>query len=170
MALKGSSISVFESKELQATILALRGMDKELSAQIRKATKSVTQTEWQRALSSHASSSLDQAVLVKSGRVAASNKNISLKSGTLGTKLSGGAKTFELTGGVEFGAHPDKRIRSRSSKGKAYTRRLGSVFKPYKATGYVAYPAAAETIPRIAALWVQTVVRTFHEAIEKGTG
>ena len=33
-------------------------------------------------------------------------------------------------------------------------------------TGYVVYPAAAEAIPRIASLWVQTAVRTLHELVE----
>ena len=31
-------------------------------------------------------------------------------------------------------------------------------------------PAAAQMIPRFAALWAQTVVRTFHEAMEGKRG
>ena len=166
---KGSSISVWESTELQGVLLAMRGMDKELSAQIRKATRTVTEAEWRGDLAKHASTDLERTVLVRSARVSVSNQNVTLKSGTLASKLSGGAKTFELTPSVEWGSATGRTITSKSKKGKTYTRRQGSTFKPRKRQGYVAYPAAADAIPRLAALWVATVVRTFYEAVEKGT-
>ena len=160
-------ISVFESPQLQGVILALAGMDRELAAQLRKATKTVTLNEWRSAVAHEALTLFEQRVLVASARVAVRNNNVSLRSGQLAKKLSGGAPTYALTPGVEFGAgvHP---IKSHSSKGKTYTRSSGSVFRKRNKAGYVVYPAAAEVIPRIAALWVQTVVRTFHEAIGGG--
>lgn len=160
-------ISAFESPQIQGTILALQGLDKELAAQIRKATKTVTLSEWQRAVAGNASTDLERRVLVATSRVAVTNTNVSLRAGQLAKKLPGGALTHELTPGVEFGSKP-KRIASTSARGKGYTRKQGTVFRPRKRTGYVVYPAAAEIIPRIAALWVATTVRTLHEALDKG--
>jgi len=162
-------ISVFESPQLQGVILALAGMDRELAAQLRKATKTVTAGEWSRALAAEASTEQERRVIVNTARVAVSNTNIRLRAGQLSKNLSGGAKLYELTPGVEFGGI-QRPIHSTSSKGKAYTRRRGQGFRRRNKTGYVAYPAAAKIIPRIAALWVATTVRTLHEAIEKGTG
>jgi len=160
-------ISVFESPQLQATMLALRGMDRELAAQIRKATKTVTVNEWRAALAPHATTPLEKTVLVGSARVAVTNKNVSLKSGQLAKKLSSGAPLYSLTRGTEFGSTP-RQITTSSSTGKSYKRSTGAPFRARKQTGYVAYPAAADVIPRIAALWVATVVRTFHEALDEG--
>ena len=161
-------ISVWESPHIQAVILAMRGMDKELSAQIRKATKTVTTAEWKTAVEDHASTALERRTLVATARVAVSNKNVSLRAGQLAKKTSGGGKTYQLTPAVEFGADPERTIPSHKGATR-YERKLGGAFKPRNKKGYVAYPAAADIIPRIAALWVATVVRTFHEAVEKGT-
>jgi hypothetical protein len=56
-----------------------------------------------------------------------------------------------LTAGTEFGSHTYRQFGTRVSKGK------------------VVFPAAAQVIPRIAALWIQTVIRTTYEQIEKVT-
>jgi hypothetical protein len=160
-------ISAFESPAIQGTILALKGVDKELAAQIRKATKSVTVDEWRRAVARNAMSRFEYRVLVATARVATTNTNVSLRSGQLAKKMSGGAPGYLLTPGVEFGKHPG-RITSTSSKGKPYERRFGSTFRKRNRKGYVVYPAIAEVIPRIAALWVATTVRTLHEALDEG--
>ena len=161
-------ISVFESPEIQGVLLAMRGIDKELAAQIRKATKTVTVGEWRGFLAAEASTALERRTLVDSARVAVGNQNVSLRTGQLAKKTSGGGKLYQLTGGVEFGAHPGRPVRSKSGKGKAYWRKQGTGFKAPNPGGYVAYPAVAKAIPRIASLWVSTVVRTLHEAFEGG--
>ena len=96
-------ISVFESKELQGTILALKGMEKELSAQIRKATKDVSLNEWKTELARQATTPLERKVLVGTAKVAVSNQNISLKVGAA-KRLSGGGTAYQLTPGTEFGS------------------------------------------------------------------
>lgn len=163
-------ISVFESAALQGTVLALKGMDRDLAAQIRKATKDVSQAEWTKDLARHASTTLENKVLVDTARVTVSNQNITLKAGQLKKKLHpGGPARSLLTPSVEWGSAADRNIKSTSSLGKPYTRKQGSTFRARNRKGYVAHQAAAGIIPRIASLWVQTTVRTFHEAIEKGT-
>jgi hypothetical protein len=165
-------ISVFASDELQAILIALRSFDADLRRQIRASTKSVTQAEWQQEVGSRATSASEQAVLAKTARVKVTDQNITLSSATIGRSLAGGAKPSELYGGKEFGGDPEKEkgYASTSKKGRAYRtkRHTQRQLRPFKKTGYVVYPAAAEIIPRIASLWWQTTVRAFHEAIEKG--
>jgi len=52
-------------------------------------------------------------------------------------------------------------------KGTTYKRRLGTRYRLPRRGGYVAYPAAGDSIPRFASLWVQTAIRTIHETVER---
>jgi len=141
-------IDVQSSRELQALILSVRRADREVQAQIRKQTRLVTTPEWQKALAEQAVTPFEHRVLVATARVAVSNQNVRLKSATLAKKLSGGGRVNDLAKQAEFGSNRAAQFRKSNRK------------------GYVVYPALAQIIPRIAALWVQTAVRTFHEALE----
>ena len=165
-------ISVFSSAELQATILALKGMDRELAKQIRAAIKTVTTPEWQEAVRGNVTDRLQTRVLSDTARVTVSDQNVMLKSAAIGKSLSGGLKPSELVHSAEFGADRNfaRSYAATSSRGKQFTvhnRHTRRQFKPRNLKGYVVYPAAARIIPRIAALYVQTTVRTFYELIEK---
>lgn len=164
-------ISVFDSKELQATLLAIRGFDRELKKQIRTHTKRIAQPQWQKAVRDQAMTRLEHRVLVDTARVQVSDQNVMLRSAAIGRSLSGGLKPSESWAGVAFGADQEKTstYSATSNKGKRYdvTRRTRRQLRPRNKKGYVVYPAAAEMIPKIAALWVQTTVRTFHELFEK---
>ncbi|RJT89815.1 hypothetical protein D6T64_05630 [Cryobacterium melibiosiphilum] len=109
--------------------------------------------------------------MVRTARVQVSDQNIKLKSGSLTKKLSGGLPVSEGAPVAEFGTKQDKKTTyARKSKGGGshqVTRRTRHAFKPLNRKGYVVYPAAAEMIPRIASLWVQTTIRTFYEALER---
>jgi hypothetical protein len=94
-------------------------------------------------------------------------QNVFLRAGT--GLLTNGTPIQVLAKPIEFGADPNRRVATRSRKGKAYTRRLGNAFGSPRRGGKVAYPAAKDSIPRFAALWIQTARRTVHEAIEKVT-
>lgn len=166
-------ISVNSSKALQATILALKGMPAELSKQTRKAVKTVSDAEWSEAVRGNVTTRLETRVLSDTARVAVTNQNVTLKSASVGKSLSGGWKPSQLAKAVEFGAPRDtvKQYTATSSKGRKFAvkRHTTRQFKGVSRTGYVVYDAAARIIPRIAALYVQTTVRTLHEAFEKGT-
>ena len=81
--------------------------------------------------------------------------------------MSKTASLTQLAKAIEFGNNPYVKEQAVSKRGKVFTRRRGNRFGPPTNTGNVAYPAARDAIPRIAALWVQTAVRTIHETIEK---
>jgi hypothetical protein len=151
-------ISVFASKDIQATIAALTGLDRELAKQIRAASKSVIEPVWKREVAERLSSRLESRVLGNTARVAISDQNVTLKSAAIGRSLTGGGKPSELFHNVEFGAD-----RSHVTRGR-HTRRQ---FRPRNRRGYVVYPAAANIIPRIASLWAATTIRTLHELLER---
>lgn len=163
-------IDVRASRELQAILLAVRRAPTEIQKQIRQQTKAIAQTEWQRAMAEMADTRLEHRVLVATSRVAVSNQNIKLSSATVGKALSGGLQPKVSYPAVEFGATRGvKRSYSRRSRNGGthnVSRRTAQQLRPRNKTGHVFYPAAARMIPRIAALWAQTVVRTFAEALE----
>lgn len=166
-----SSISVFSSPELQATLLALRGFDRDLQKEIRQQTKAVAAPVWTKAVRENANTRLEQRVLADTARVQVSNQNVTLRSAAIGRALTGGLKPSDNWAGVEFGADRSK-VRSytqRSRNGKSYTvrRHVSAQLRPRNRTGHAVMPAAAETIPRLASLWVQTTLKTFYLALER---
>ena len=163
-------ISVFGSKELQATILALKTLDKETRKQIRTYTKAMVETEWSKALNAEATTDLERAALVATGRVRVSDQNVTLTSATVGRKLPGGLLPKRDSAGVEFGASKvETTYQATSRKGRQFNvrRQTRNQLKPRNKTGYVVYPAAAQIIPRIAALWIQTTARTIFDMLER---
>lgn len=164
-------ITVFGSRELQAVILALKTLDRDTKKEIRKHTKTMASIEWPKALAENASTKLEHAVLVRTGRVAVSDQNVQLQSARIGRALTGGLLPKRDAAAVEFGA--DSQVvpyTAVSSKGKQYTvrRDTRAQLRPRKREGYVVYQAAAGIIPRIASLWIQTVSRTIFDKLEGG--
>lgn len=151
-------------------VIALRAVEKNVSADIRKQTRQVLQPEWQKTAREHSQTRLEVRVLGDTARASVSSNGITLKSASVGKQLRGGFVTKQMYAAVEFGADRNKRVtyRARSSKGKTFnvTRRTAAQLRPRRRSGYVIYPAAAEFIPRAAALWTQTTVRVIAEAAE----
>lgn len=162
-------ISVWDSRELQAAILGLKRADKAIVREVGKHTRQVVVPEWKKAVTEEASTRLEHRVLVDTARAKVSSQNVVLTSATVGRPLRGGLNPKTDTPAVEFGANAKKSTYDRRSpKGTMHsvTRNTRGQLRPANKKGYVVYPAARRIIPRIAALWVQTVVRTFHESLE----
>lgn len=159
-------ISLLVSKDLQVLYSAVRELPKEVNAQIRKHTRQVVEPVWKEVVRGNVVTRLQTRVLSDTARVSVSDTNVTLKAGGVG-KLSSGVPVSQLAYATEYGAAPNKQITQRSSKGKAYTRRLGSAFKLPRSRGYVVNPAAREAIPRLVSLQIQTAQRTIHELFEK---
>lgn len=162
-------ITIFGSKELQAVVLAMRTLDRDSRKEIRKHVKDMAQPAWQQALAENAQTRLEHRVLARTGRVRVSDQNVTLTAASVGRPLAGGLQPKQQYHAVEFGADPEDVTYTATSKnGKRYkvTRNTRAQLRPRNAKGYVVYPAAAEMIPRIAAMFVQTVVRTVHEKLE----
>lgn len=160
-------ISVLVSKELQALLGAIRELPRDVKAQVRKQTKLASNPIWQEEVRGHVVDRLQTRVFADSARVAVSDSNVTLRAGGVGN-LSSGTPRSEVALAVEFGADPNAAIVTHSRNGTRYTRRRGRQFNLPRSRGYVVYPAARESIPRIVSLWIQTTIRTTHEAFEKG--
>jgi hypothetical protein len=164
-------ISLLASDDLLATVLLLKGVDRELAKQTRAAIKTVTDAEWREAVRGNVATRLETRVLADTARVAVSDQNVTLRAGAIGKPLSGGARPSEIVHSAEFGADQaaTASYTANSSKGRAFAvknRHSRRQFRPRNLKGYVVYPAASRIIPRIAALYVQTAVRTIYEALE----
>jgi hypothetical protein len=160
------SISVLVSKELTTLLQALRGFDAEQRKQIRAATKGAADPIWRDEIRGRATSRLQTRALSDTARVAVSDSNVTLKSGSVGRVRGTPASLLVLP--AEYGNAPTRKVSTTSRKGAGYTRRMGAVNGAPNKRGYVVNPAARESIPRLASLWVQTTVRTINETFEKG--
>ena len=163
-------ISIIASRELRAVMTAMRGLDRANRAQIRKQTKSVIVPAWREAVAREASTDLERRVFVSSARAAVSDRNVTLRAGGGGRRLSGGLTPSQHNRAVEFGGNRERTTtyRSTSRRGKPYqiTRHTQRQLPPFRRSGYVFYPAVARIAPRVAALWAQTFARGIHEALE----
>lgn len=156
-------ISVRDSRELRAAVLAIANVGRTLQAELRKHTKRVVEPEWRKGLAERASSKLDQKVLVSSSRVQVRDTNVVLRSGAVG-------KLKHITRPVEFGGDRNQEHSyqgRRGSKRFKVTRHTARQLGWRRKGGRVVWPTAEDLIPRLAALWVQTTIRTIHEAIER---
>ncbi|MGB3375928.1 MAG: hypothetical protein WBA87_12430 [Microbacterium sp.] len=158
-------ISLNIDSPLRSMLLAVRQVPAETRKQINTHTKRDAEKIWTGEVRERAATRIQQRVLVDTARVGVTDRNVALRSATVGT-LRKGVPASRLANGAEFGVNPGKVITSRSRKGKAYKRRIGSAFPRTRRGGYVVYPAARDAIPRIAALWVQTAVRTILDAFD----
>lgn len=164
-------IDVTNSRELRATFLGIRNASAEVSKQIRTNLKSITTPEWQATVSDKASTAMQTRVLAQTARVSVSNQNVRMSAGNSAKRLSGGARVSELAAPEEFGSLRNRRTTytQRSKRGRPYTvhnRHTTRQFKLTRSRGYVAFPAATVLIPRIAALVVQTTIRTLLDAVD----
>ena len=164
-------IDVFNSRELQAVILAVKASRTNIRKAIRQQSKKVIQPEWQKGMAEHAESLLESRVLVASATVLVSDQNVKLRSATKGRRLSGGLNPKTQYYAAEYGAdREDSRpVEGRSRKGKAYAipkRHTKRQLRSRRQSGYVYGPTVASMVPRIASLWAQTVVKVMADALE----
>lgn len=157
-------IDVQGSRELQDVILALKNSDAETRRAIRTFTKAEITRPWLEAINKEAGDILERRVIAATATVAVSDQNIRIQSAAKGRKLSGGLQPKLDYGPVEFGAAGKKKSYMR--KGHRVTRNTTAQFKPRNRKGYVFFPAARLMIPRLARLWVQTVVKTYADIFE----
>jgi hypothetical protein len=162
-------IDVQGSRELQAVILSLKGMDATLRKRIYAEQRGKIVPEWTEALASRANTSLESRVMLTGARVKLSPERVTLVAANSNKKLSGGATVSQLAKAVEFGGKSRVQTIARRKKNggtATYKRRVNTQFKGPRRQGYVAYNVAAEMAPRFASLYVQTAVKTMYDAFE----
>lgn len=158
-------ISLLVSRDLAVMVQAARSLPAEVAKQLRAHTRRVVEPAFQEEMRDRVGTRLEARVLLDTARVSVSDTNVTLKTATIGKVR--GTPSSVLAGGAEFGGYPDTEVATRSRKGKAYTRRLGPVFRAPRRRGYVFFPAVQAFLPRAASLWFQTAYRTVAETFEK---
>jgi hypothetical protein len=149
-------LDVRRSPSLTAAIQVMATMPREAAKETRKYSKAVIVPEWKKALSDAAPPArMFQTRLVKPSTVYVTDRGVRLVSGK-------GA----LVRQTEFGGAREAYTTYRR-EGHRVTRRTQRQFWNYRQKGHVVYPSASEMIPRIAALWVQTIYHTVAETIER---
>jgi hypothetical protein len=164
-------ISVRGSRELKAVVIAVKAARQSVRNDINKATRATLGPVWKAEVASRARTQQDRKVLAQGARILAGNPPV-LVAAKSTRKLKGGLVPVESWAGVEFGASGDDvtTYTRTSTKGTSHkvTRHTERQLPPRYRKGRVVYPASAEIAARAAALWVQLVVRVFHEAFEAG--
>lgn len=170
-------IDVNASREVQATVLAIRNAGTEIARQYRQALAGMAGPAWSEAVRGRVATRMQTRVLSDTARVRVSNQNVRLSSAAVGRPLSrrtggaGPARPADIARLVEFGGSPTKRTRYNrtSPKGNRHTvtRRTMTGYGDRAPKGNAVYPALADMVPRIAALAVQTCVRTLADAFDR---
>jgi hypothetical protein len=163
-------ISVHVSPELQAMLTRIRELPTEVRKQIRVATKTDALPIWQQTIGANVETRAEALAFGRTARVAVTDRGVRLQAARVGKTLSGGLSVKTQWQGLEFGADPKvvRKVETTSRKGTSYTavRHTQRQLRPRKSSGYVVFPAVAESIPRLMSLWLQTVARAGHEALE----
>jgi hypothetical protein len=145
----GGRISTKESRELQAVVVAIKALDADTRKEIRTRTRAMARQEWTEALARRATSEQQRRLIVKTARVNVTDQGVQVTAATQKRGgLSGGATPYDEGKSFEFGNSKKKYL------------------PPSRRQGYVFWPAAADMVPRLLALWAQTAVRTAMEALE----
>lgn len=144
-------VSVRQSAQLKATVLALQAAPREIRGDVRKQTRAVAAPEWKAAMERNATTVQQTRMLVATARITTTDMTVRVRSaGSRRKALSGGATPVQYGRAWEFGAR----------------RPHGRQLPRARPSGYVFYPALAEMAPRIISLWVQTAMRVVHNALE----
>lgn len=162
-------IDVRGSEALKDMVLAINQSGRDVQRVIRTYTKSELTRPWLEAINQRASTTLERRVISATSVVSVSNQNVRIQSAGKGRKLSGGLNPKTDYAAIEFGANRGKQT-SYNRKGHRVTRRTAVQLRPRNAKGYVFYPAASEMIPRLARLWVQTVVKLYGDIFDGKRG
>ena len=168
-------VSALASREIRALLLALRQAEPEIRKQVNNQSKLVVTSIWKQAIAEEASSSFGRTqrarvkVIANTAKASVGSRGVRLSAATTGRPLSGGLNGKTQWQALEFGASESVRtVRGTSKLGKEYSmeRNVHAQLDPRKKTGYLFFPAAKATVPRILSLWVQTAVRTLAETVE----
>lgn len=165
----------FDSEELRAASLGLRIAQTEIRKQAYKRTREAILPDWQKSIaekiSGTSNSRMASIVLANTARVQVGYAGIKLTAATQSKKLSGGLVPNENWPVVEFGSTGRKGAMTeitgrRGNKRYNYKRRILTWSQPYKRGGYFVFEAGNEMATRYIAIWVHTVARTLHDALE----
>lgn len=166
-------LRVGDDSRLDAVVLGLKLVERDVRNQVNRSTRSALKPIWQQEMAKKlAGKDVFTTRMLGKGLVQGGNPPV-MRAATSRRPLKGGGGLIPDVHGylAEFGGRSTlfSRYQRRSENGGTHTvaRRTMLGLPPTIRAGRVAYPAAAETAPRMASLWVQTFVRAVYDAIEE---
>lgn len=159
--------------ELRAATLALKAVDKDLRREMNQATRDTLNPIWREALAGNASTTIEQALLVKGARVAAGNPPRMIASASKRPLNKRSTLVADRHGrAFEFGTKDREKVQTYTRKNRGgsgshqVTRRTRRQLPAFKPQGRVIFPAVADTMPRMVSLWASIILRKVYEAFE----
>lgn len=165
-----SLISAVEGPdEIRAAVLAMKRADKDLRKDINARTRATMGPEWTQGLADHVTRTTDRVILA-GARIAAGNPP-QLVAGNSKRKVGRALVPVENWPLWEYGTNQHYRheYTRRSKGGGTHTVKRDTMAgqRRRSRTGYVIGPTVATLLPRLASLWVQTIVRTYLDALDE---
>lgn len=166
-------LDVRDSRELQAVVLAIKAANRGLRGEIAKRTRDELNPMWKGVIADHLmgrdhlTTRLLTGIRVKAGNPAQALAAQSRRAVGKSKRLLPSRDYYIGEFGVDRSQRTTYQRRNRKGGGAHKVTRRVNVGKPRRIPeGRVVYPAFAEVGPRMVSLWVQTVVRTYHDAAE----
>lgn len=168
-------LSVKGSKQLQAVVLALKIAEPKLRPEMYARTRAKILPDWttgiQERINAQPYSKVNTA-LMKGQRVSVGTQGVSVLAAQSSRPVRKGSTLTpsENWAAAEFGTKPRvANIRGRRGQTEyAYRRKIMTGFLANNRKGKFAFRQAEEIVSRSVAMWVQTVVQVFSEAVEEG--
>lgn len=168
------NVTVWDSKELQAAVIALRIVGKDLRKEIMKRTRELILTDWDRAVAEEISSVggdiYATRLTMRNTRVKLGAQGFSLQAATRSTKATSGglvsSKDYYL---AEFGANK-KVVPVQGRRGATryqYKRTVNTGLQRRTPHGRYAFKAASKIMNRALALYTQTTIQMVYSAFER---
>lgn len=128
---------------------------------------------WKDLINTRSRTRQTKAVINKGVRIKAGNPPAGVAAGS-SRALRGGLKPAVQWPIFEFGTNDANRVttydrRSKNGGTHKVTRHTTRQLPARARGGHVVYPTLRQFIPRLVSLWVQTIVRTYHEAAEEAS-
>lgn len=161
-------ISVNDSRELQAAVLAMKAADRELRNDINRATVRVMGPVWKQVVGANATRHADMQMIAVGARVKGGNPPVAMAANS--SRMVGRQRPRDAWAGYEFGANRNaySKYTRKSPKGTVHQveRRTMRHLPSRTRRGRVAHPAFADIAPRLVSLWVQLIVKKYSDAAE----
>jgi hypothetical protein len=166
---------IWQSKELQAAILGLKIVEKDLRKEILKRSRELILKDWDSAVADEISTVggdiYATRLTMRNTRVKVGTQGFTLQAATRGTKAtSGGLISSQHYYLAEFGA--DKKVvpvnGRRGATNYQYKRTVNTGFQRRVKNGRYAFKAAGKIMTRTIALYTQTTIQMIYKAFEGG--
>lgn len=163
--------SVYASRELQAVVVSVKALNRDVRRDLANRTRQTMNPVWRDLINRRAVTPQDRAILAKGARIAAGNPPKAIAASSR-RALPGGLVPADDWSSFEAGTRrPNRRAtwRRRSPEGTLHDVRgfPERQLPNYRRGGYVVFPAFKELAERLVSLWVQSLMKSVYDAVER---